>query len=114
MNGLNIEPNADRILVRPWGNEDRESKLHLPDQMKSVAILTGQVVAVGLGVLHQGTLLPMNTKVGDTILYDARSGIEWRHDGRTFLWLHDSQVTAYVRPKTKAPINGQVKAAEEA
>ncbi len=92
-----IEPNGSQILVRPWTNEDRPGKIALPEQRKKIGIRTAQVVAVGPGVYQQGVKIPMASKVGDTIMYDARVGTELRRGHKVLLFLHDSQVMAFVR-----------------
>ena len=101
---MNLKPNADRILIRPWdASKELGSTLHIPKTSKTSkpTVCHGQVVAVGPGTyLSNGDKMPMIAKVGDTILYDPRSGVEWRHASNLcYLWLHDSQVIAYIKQK---------------
>jgi co-chaperonin GroES (HSP10) len=99
---MNLQPNDDRVLVRPW-KEDKLNGLHLPTERKKEAISMGQVIACGPGLRREGELLPMRCKVGDTILYDTRAGLELRADSKVLLFLHDSQVVAFVRAEESEP-----------
>lgn len=96
-----IEPNGDRILIRPMGLDRIDGgKLELPADRKPDALRQATVLKVGPGTVnHMGTAIPMATKDGDEILYDTRTGIELRVGNKSLLFLHDSQVVAYIRPR---------------
>src|SRR5258708_38348196 len=75
---MNLKPLDDRIVVRP--NEAEEttvSGIVIPDTAKEKPQL-GEVLAVGPGRRSEqtGELIPMDVKVGDTVVYSKYGGAE--------------------------------------
>lgn len=72
-----IRPLSDRVLIKRSQKEERTaSGIIIPDIAQEKE-QTGFVVAVGKGrVLNDGTILPMNVKVGDTVYFGKYSGSE--------------------------------------
>jgi len=95
---LNIRPMGDRLVVEPL-EKDQETfaggQLVLPDTAKEKP-QQGKVLAVGPGKLDEdGKRLPMDVKVGDTIVYAKYSGTSFKtEDGKDILFMRESDVLA--------------------
>ena len=74
---VKITPLGDRVLVKPSsGEEVSKGGIVLPDTAKEKP-QEGTVVAVGNGrVLDDGTVVPMEVKTGDKVIYGKYSGTE--------------------------------------
>jgi chaperonin GroES len=91
---MNVRPLRDRILVeRIEESEPRSSGgLIIPDTAKEKP-QQGKVVAVGKGrVNDDGTVLPVDVKVGDTILFGKYAGTEIKIEGKEFLIVREDEV----------------------
>jgi chaperonin GroES len=95
---LNIKPLGDRLVVEPL-EKDQETfaggQLVLPDTAKEKP-QQGKVLAVGPGRLDEdGKRIPMEVKVGDTIVYAKYSGTSFKtEDGKEILFMRESDVLA--------------------
>jgi chaperonin GroES len=95
---LNIRPMGDRLVVEPL-EKDQETfaggQLVLPDTAKEKP-QQGKVLAVGPGKLDEdGKRLPMDVKVGDTIVYAKYSGTSFKtEDGKEILFMREGDVLA--------------------
>ena len=74
---VKITPLGVRVLVKPSsGEEVSKGGIVLPDTAKEKP-QEGTVVAVGSGrVLDDGTVVPMEVKTGDKVVYGKYSGTE--------------------------------------
>jgi chaperonin GroES len=93
---MNLKPLDDRIVVRP--NEAEEttvSGIVIPDTAKEKPQL-GEVLAVGPGRRSEqtGELIPMDVKVGDTVVYSKYGGTEITVAGEDLLILTSRDVLA--------------------
>jgi len=96
---VNIQPLADRIVVRPLAAEEKtKGGIILPDTAKEKP-QEGEVMAVGKGkVSDSGTLQPMELKVGDRVLYGKYSGSEiTTKDGEELLIMREEDVLAVLK-----------------
>lgn len=71
---INIKPLADRVLVEPITDEEREKTTKLgiiiPDTIEKEKSEKGKVIAVGPGKMtDQGKLIPLSVKKGQTIIF---------------------------------------------
>jgi len=95
---LNIKPLADRVVVEPL-EEDVQTfaggQLVLPDTAKEKP-QQGKVLAVGPGRLDEdGKRIPMEVKVGDTVVYAKYSGTTFKsEDGNEILFMRESDILA--------------------
>ena len=93
-----IKPLADRVVVEPL-EEDVQTfaggQLVLPDTAKEKP-QQGKVLAVGPGRLDEdGKRLPMDVKVGDTVVYAKYSGTSFKtEEGNDILFMKESDVLA--------------------
>ena len=96
---MNLQPLEDRIVVRPSeGEEKTASGLVIPDTAKEKP-QQGEVLAVGPGRRSEqsGELIPMDVKVGDTVVYSKYGGTEITIDGEDLLILSSRDVLAVVK-----------------
>lgn len=95
---MNLKPLDDRIVVKPNDAEERTaSGLVIPDTAKEKP-QQGAVLAVGPGKRSEqsGELIPLDVKVGDTVLYSKYGGTEVTVDGEDLLVLSARDVLAIV------------------
>ncbi|MBW6467911.1 MAG: co-chaperone GroES [Anaerosomatales bacterium] len=78
---MNLKPLGDRVIVKPAEAEEQtKSGLFIPDTAKEKP-QRGEVVAVGDGKLKDdGTRVPIDVKVGDTVIYSKYGGSEVKID----------------------------------
>jgi len=94
---MSLRPLQDRILVERVG-EDEKTKggIIIPDTAKEKPA-QGKVVATGNGrVGEDGKLLPMDVKVGDTILFSKYGGTDVKIDGVEYLILRQDDVLGVI------------------
>ncbi len=90
-----LKPLADRVLIEVKEEETKTAGgILLPDtaQKKSQE---GVVVAVGAGKLaDNGTRMPMEVKVGDSVLFAKYSGTDVEEKGKKFLLITERDILA--------------------
>ena len=95
---VSIKPLEDRIVVKPLDAEQTTaSGLVIPDTAKEKP-QEGEVIAVGPGRFDDEgeKRIPLDVKVGDTVLYSKYGGTEVKVDGDELLVLRESDVLAKV------------------
>jgi chaperonin GroES len=95
---MSLHPLDDRIVVRPNESEETTaSGLVIPDTAKEKP-QQGEVLAVGPGrrAESSGELIPLDLKVGDTVVYSKYGGTEIVSDGEDLLILSTRDVLAKV------------------
>lgn len=90
---MHIRPLQDRILVKRVEEEQKtKGGIFIPDTAKEKPI-EGQVVAVGNGkVLENGTVRPLDVRVGDRVLFTKYGGNEVKLDGVEHLILREEDI----------------------
>ena len=84
----------DRVLVKPNAAEEKTSGgIIIPDTAKEKP-QKGKVIAVGKGKYadQTGTLVPMQVKAGDTIMYSKYGGTEISIEGEDYLIMRASDI----------------------
>lgn len=94
---MTIRPLNDRILVK---RVDAESKtpagLFIPDNAKEKPV-EAIVIAVGSGKhTKDGTLLPLEVKAGERVLFAKYSGSEVKLDGEDHVILREDDILAVI------------------
>jgi chaperonin GroES len=94
---MNVRPLHDRIIVsRLEEGEQKIGGIIIPDTAKEKP-QQGKVVAVGKGkIKDDGTVLPLDVKTGDTILFGKYSGQDIKIDGEEYLIMREDEVLAIV------------------
>ncbi|HDP98258.1 MAG TPA: co-chaperone GroES [bacterium] len=93
---MNIRPLSDRVVVKPLEEEEEKKQggIIIPDTAKEKP-QQGKIVAVGPGkVSEAGEKIPMEVKVGETVLYGKYSGTEVTVDNEDYLILRESDILA--------------------
>jgi len=96
---MKIQPLGDRVLVRPLEAESKtRGGILLPDTAKEKP-QQGEIVAAGKGkVLENGTVHPLEVKVGDKVLYGKYSGNEiTTKEGEELLIMREEDILAIVK-----------------
>jgi Co-chaperonin GroES (HSP10) len=94
---MGFKPLHDRVAVRRLGEEDKTAGgIIIPDTAQEKPS-EGKIVAVGPGARDKdGNLVPLELKVGDTILFGKWSGTEARIDGEELLIMQESDVMGII------------------
>ena len=99
MADFKLQPLEDRIVVKPnEGEETTVSGLVIPDTAKEKP-QEGEVVAAGPGRFEDGNRVPLDVKVGDTVIYSKYGGTEVKVDGDEYLILSARDVLAVTKKK---------------
>ena len=94
---MTIRPLHDRIVVkRVTEPEKTAGGLFIPDSAKEKPI-EALVVAIGNGkILENGTVRPLDVKVGDKVLFSKYSGSEVKLDGEEHLIMREEDLLAII------------------
>lgn len=95
---VSIKPLEDRIVVKPLDAEQTTaSGLVIPDTAKEKP-QEGEVLAVGPGRFDDDgeKRIPLDVKVGDTVLYSKYGGTEVKYSGQEYLILSARDVLAVI------------------
>ena len=99
---MDLEPLGDRVIVSPSeGEEKTASGIVIPDTAKEKP-QEGKVLAVGPGRYEEGKLIPLDVKVGDTVIYSKYGGTEVKIGGKEVLILSERDILAKRKPAGKA------------
>ena len=97
---VNIKPLEDRIVVTVLESEQTTaSGIVIPDTAKEKP-QEGTVLAVGPGRIDdKGNRVPIDVKVGDTVIYSKYGGTEVKWGGEEYLVLSARDVLAVIDKK---------------
>lgn len=95
-----IIPLADRVLVRPFKQEDIKKignfSIILPESMSKEKSDTGTVLAVGEGKMLEGKLIPVRVKVGDTVIFSKYAYDEVKENDEDLYLLKEEHILAVI------------------
>ena len=93
---VNIKPLEDRVLIQIKEAESTTaSGLVIPDSAKEKP-QEGAVIAAGPGRFDGDDRVPMDIKVGDTVVFSKYGGTELKYDGEEYLLLNSRDVLAII------------------
>ena len=94
---MNLKPLGDRVIVKAAEAETQtKSGLILADSAKEKP-QRGEVLAVGEGKFDdKGKRVPVDVKVGDTVIYSKYGGTEIKLDGEEYLIVRAGDIYAIV------------------
>ena len=100
---MKIRPLYDRIVVkRIEEQETLRSGIIIPDSAKEKP-QEGEVVAVGQGKrLEDGTMVALDVKIGDRILFGKYSGNEIKLDGDEYMIMREDDILGVLDAAPKA------------
>ena len=90
---MKVRPLHDYVILkRVEEKETVRGGIIIPDSAKEKP-QEGEVIAVGTGKrLESGTLIPIEVKEGDRVLFGKYSGTEIKLDGDDFLIVRESEI----------------------
>ena len=100
---MKIRPLHDRVIVKRL-EEERTSPggIVIPDSAAEKPV-QGKVMAVGKGkILEDGTVRPLDVKVGDKILFGKWSGTEVTLAGEDLIIMKESDVLGVIEDQAQA------------
>jgi chaperonin GroES len=97
---MKIRPLYDRVIVKRVNEEEKtKGGIIIPDTAKEKP-LEGKVVAVGNGkLLEDGSVRPLQVKVGDRILFGKYSGTEVKLEGEEHLIIREDEILGVIEDK---------------
>jgi chaperonin GroES len=92
-----LKPLGSRVVIEPTEQEEvTAGGIVLPETAKEKP-QKGKILSVGPGDRdEEGKRIPMDVKVGDTVLYAKYAGTEIKVEGKKLLILKESDVLAIV------------------
>ena len=92
---MKYKPLADRVIVEQEAAETTTaSGIVLPDAAQEKPQL-GTILAVGPGRYNdKGDITPLQTKVGDTVIFSKYGGTEFKEGGKEYLIIKESDILA--------------------
>jgi chaperonin GroES len=94
---MKFRPLHDRVVVKRVEEEGKtKGGIIIPDTAKEKP-MEGEIVAVGPGARDdKGTLVPLDVKKGDRILFGKWSGTEIKLDGEDLLIMKESDIMGII------------------
>jgi chaperonin GroES len=100
---VKIRPLHDRLIVDRIEESDQQiGGIIIPDTAKEKP-QQGKVIAAGKGkVRDDGSLIPLDVKTGDTVLFGKYSGQEIKLDGVEYLIMREDDVLGVIEEGQKS------------
>ena len=94
---MSFRPLHDRVLVRRVEAEEKTAGgIIIPDSAKEKPA-EGEIMAIGTGTrAENGTITPLDVKVGDRVLFGKWSGTEVKVDGEDLLIMKESDILGVI------------------
>ena len=92
-----VRPLHDRLIVQlVEESEQQVGGIIIPDTAKEKP-QQGKVIAAGKGkVLDDGSIQPLDVKVGDTVLVGKYSGTEIKLDGEDYMIMREDEILGVI------------------
>ena len=92
---MNLRPLHDRVIVKRLEEEKKSAGgIIIPDQAAEKPV-RGEVLAIGTGKrAEDGKAIPMDVKVGDTVLFGKYSGSEVKIEGKEYVVMREDDIMA--------------------
>jgi len=99
---MKFRPLHDRVLVRRLSSEAKTAGGIIIPETAQEKPSEGVIVAVGTGARRDdGTIVPMEVKAGDTVLFGKWGGTEVKIDGEDLLIMKESDILGVVDGSAK-------------
>jgi chaperonin GroES len=94
---MQFRPLHDRVVVRRIDADEKTAGgIIIPDTAKEKPS-QGEVIAVGPGGRDEsGKLVPIDVKIGDTVLFGKWSGTDVKLDGKELLIMKESDILGVI------------------
>ncbi len=95
---MNFTPLKDRVLVKRIDQEERSpGGIIIPDTAKEKP-MEGKVLAVGSGTRdNNGTVHPLDVKVGDRIMFGKWGGTEIKLEGIEYVIIKEQDILGIIK-----------------
>ncbi len=95
---MSIKPLSNYVLIEPMGREEQtKGGILLPQTADKERPEQGKVVAVGQGKKNKaGVLIPMEVKVGDTVLFTKYGPNEIKVNDKEYLIAKEDDILAII------------------
>lgn len=92
-----LKPLGDRVIIERIEEEEKTaSGIIVPESAKEKP-QQGRVVAVGKGrVADNGSVIPLDVKEEDKIVFQKYAGTELKHEGKDYLILREDDILAII------------------
>ena len=109
---MKFRPLHDRVVIRRVEPEGKTTGgIFIPDTVQEKP-MEGEIVAVGPGARDErGTVVPLDVKQGDRILFGKWSGSKVKLDGEDLLIMNESDIMGVIDGSTVATIGAAKKKA---
>ena len=100
---MTIRPLHDRVLIkRIEAQETMKGGIIIPDTAKEKS-QEGEVISIGTGkTLENGSIVPLEVKKGDRILFGKYSGTEIKLQDQDYLILREDEIVGVLTHADKA------------
>ena len=94
---MKLAPLHDRVIIKRLPEEEKTAGgIIIPDSAKEKPA-EGEVIAVGSGArAENGTITPLDVKVGDRVLFGKWSGTEVKIGGEDLLIMKESDILGII------------------
>ena len=94
---MNIRPLHDRVILKRMEEETTSAGgIVIPDSATEKPV-RGEIVAAGTGKrLESGDIIPLDVKVGDTVLFGKYSGTEVKVNGDDLLVMREEDIMGVI------------------
>jgi chaperonin GroES len=94
---MNIRPLHDRVILKRMEEETTSAGgIVIPDTAAEKP-MRGEIIAVGNGKrLDSGEVVPLDVKVGDTVLFGKYSGTEVKVNGEDLLVMREEDIMGVI------------------
>ena len=95
---MKFRPLHDRVVVKRLGEEEKTAGgIIIPDTAQEKP-QEGKVIATGPGKkTEDGTVVPLDVKKGDRVLFGKWSGTEVQIDGEDMMIMNESDIMGIIR-----------------
>ena len=96
---MSIQPLSDHVLIEPNKEEEKTaSGILLPETADREKSEQGKVIAVGPGKINSsGKLIPIEVKVGQTVLFNEYGPSKIKVDGKEYLIAKEDNILAIIK-----------------
>lgn len=96
-----MKPVHNNVVVKQVQEEQKQyGNILIPDMDKEAKTIKAEVLAIGPGLMSMNnTIIPMQVKVGDVIIFQAFSGIKIFVEGEEYITLKDQDIILKLNEK---------------
>lgn len=88
---MKFKPLHNYVLIRRKSNEDRIGMIFIPPSAQDKS-QSGEVLAVGPGVVLEGSRTPCDVKPGDVVVFSKYGGSEVKIDGEDLVLIREDEI----------------------